>query len=897
MKRIATNLFAIIGNRQFPILLLLSICALCALLIGNQACMKRHSPADPLASSPSQRRLPVDEESMDDGLNREDREGRANWFLTQRLYPFDSLPENARRNAFAFMQREQRRQAETRDGIALAATPAWQAIGPFPTHSAYFGNWGHTSGRINAVAVSPINARLILIGSATGGIWRSTNGGTTFTPVSDDQVDLAVGSIAFAQNNPSIVYAGMGDTKASYLGSGVLKSTDEGRSWSRVSNNSLPTPGTIGRLEVDPVNPNRLYVAQYSRLDKEKGRLASGLYVSNDGGVNWTKTYQGWARDVLISPTNRQVIYMGVANRFPHTDTQPSGLYRSTDSGQTWTSLLTQPFDPQRTLDVRVAVTTTNPQKLYAYLGGFIGSQFNLVLRSSTDDGATWADLNTFDIDFGGFSYNTYLAVDPTNGNTVYIGSRDIFKSTDGGLSWRNLNRNFVQLGAVLAYTPTQSNAHPDQHGFAFSPTNPNELLIGKDGGLYKSSDGGNTFQSLNSSLSLTQFVGITLHPTNPAITYGGTQDNGTQRRNSGSLWVEFADGDGGKTELSQTHPGIVLANYLQGYIFRYFENGTFFDRQVSFNSSFGEPERGARVAFYPPFTGNGIDDTLYFGTWRLFKSTDMGDGWTPPAGELDMTKGETEKGKDVLSAIAIARSNLNVIYTGSAFGRALVTTDGGSNWTDITAGLPDRLISGIAVDPNNPAIAYLCVSGFLSGHIFKTINMGATWTDISSGLPDIPANAVLVDPIDSSKIYLGTDIGVFRLTAASPNWQSFNKGMPPAIVSAFASQPTGLIQVSTYGRGAFEINTASERPAISNAVFNGKKKLDITGERFDNETKVIINGVDRSTRIRSRADSIIKLKGKLQQLGLLPGDNSIQVVDSDGDGSTIFILRIQITE
>ncbi|HEX8184237.1 MAG TPA: hypothetical protein VF747_05785, partial [Blastocatellia bacterium] len=584
------------------------------------------------------------------------------------------------------------------------------------------------------------------------------------------------GSIAFSKSNPAIVYAGMGDSKIGYLGSGVLKSTNEGRSWSRVSNSTLPSPGAISKLEVDPADPNRVYVAQYAKLAKEK-TTSSGLYISTDGGVNWSRAQAGAPRDIAIDAANPRTLYLGLSRIEKDTD-PPFGLYRSTDRGNTWASLFTTQYEAKGGRDIRIAVTPANPQRIYVYFGGWVRSQFEVAVKMSTDGGETWVDRGANGFDLAQFGYNTFIVADPRDASTVYLGSRDLYKSTDGGINWTNLTRNFTDFEFPYSYTPGISNSHPDQHALAFSPVNSREFYIGNDGGISKTNDGGNSFQSLNATLTLTQFTSITLHPTNPAITYGGTQDNGTQRRfTEPGQWYEIVSGDGGRTVIDAVNPGTVFTTFVRGAVFRLYDDGRYFDNQVAWNSSFGEPDEGARIAFYPPFTGNGIDSTLYLGTWRLFTSNNLGESWSAPAGVLDLTKGVTTRGADVLTAISVARSDSNIIYTGSAFGRAMVSKDGGASWTDITAGLPDRFITSIAVDSASPANAYLTVSGFESGHVFKTTDTGATWTDISGNLPDIPVSAALIDPVNPNTIYLGTDIGVFRSTDGGRSWREFNKG------------------------------------------------------------------------------------------------------------------------
>ena len=817
----------------------------------------------------------------------DDPDARNDWFTFQRTYPTDSIPADARRKALAAVSK-----IKLASNFETFAARGWRAIGPAPTSSFFPGNWGFTSGRVNAVAVSPTTPRIVLVGSSTGGIWRSTDSGANFVPVSDEQTDLAVGSLAFSKNNASIVYAGMGDTKLGYLGSGVLKSTNEGRTWDRVSNNSLPSPGTIARIEVHPTNPSRVFVAQYSRLSENK-ITSSGLYVSNNGGVNWSKKLEGAARDIAVDSSNPQIMYAGLTRIEKETD-PTGGLYRSTDGGDTWALVFGVGFEARRRNDIRVAIAPSNPQTIYSYYGGVIDNSFQAQFRVSTNGGATWVDRGTSGFDTAQIGYNTYLVVDPNDASTIYLGSRDVFRSTDGGVSWTNLTRTYSSDGFGYSYTPFISKTHADQHGFAFVPGAPNQFYIGNDGGVYKTTNGGQTFQSLNSTLSLTQFTSIALHPTDSTITYGGTQDNGTQRRFADrGTWNEILTGDGGKIVINPTDPSTAILTYIRGAIYRYRDNGRFFEAQVGWDDVFGEPlGASARIGFYAPLAGNGVDSTVYFGTWRLFMSTNLGDNWFAPAGQLDLTKGFTETGADVLSAIAVSRANINVIYTGSVQGRAMVSTDGGATWKDITQGLPDRSITSIKIDPANSSTAFITFSGFKTGHIFKTTDTGATWQDISSNLPDIPTNSLLLDPLNPNTLYAGTDVGVFRLTSGNTNWQPFNDGLPPVIVQDFSSQADGLIQLATYGRGAYEI-IGNERPSISNVTWNGKKKLTVTGRAFDDDARVLINGVDRTDSISSASETSITFKKKAKKLGLVEGNNTVQVINSDGVATNVFTLTL----
>ncbi|HLM56629.1 MAG TPA: Calx-beta domain-containing protein, partial [Pyrinomonadaceae bacterium] len=681
-------------------------------------------------------------------------------------------------------------------------------------------NWGGTSGRINSVAVSPADTRVILVGGATGGIWRSADGGVNFAPVSDNQIDLPVSWISFAPSNPSTVYAAMGDIDSAYLGAGVLKSLDAGQTWARVSNSTLPD-GIAARLAVDPSNPQRVYLAQNVTKDRStNATLASGFFISTDGGVNWARTFAGQMRDLVLHPTNPQTIYATVGTRgFATADLGSApGLYRSNDSGQTW-SAVTTPATGFRApvYDFRIAVAPSDPQRVYIYVGSIFSDERRLY--SSRDGASTWQPSNFSGVDTGQFGYNTYLEVDPTNADTVYVGSRDVWKSTNGGASWTNLTINFVPSGGGgWSYQPGSSSLHPDQQAFAFEPGNPSVVYLAGDGGLWKSSDGGSTVQSLNRTLSLVQFTSLAVHPTDGGFTIGGTQDNGTQRRlrDASGLpsvgWDAFAGSDGGACFFNPSNPTILYGTYFSAWVNRFRVSGSniLFDKQIGTYSTWGESTTNTRIAFYPPFTGNGVNQRIYFGSWRLFVSDNLGDSWYAPAGFTDLTKG----GSDTLSTIAVSPSDTNTIYTGSGQGRVMVSRDGGSTWADITAGLPQRFIEKIVVDPSDPATAYLAVSGFGTGHVFKTASAGAAWADVSGNLPNIPTNALLIDPLDRNVLYAGTDVGVFRSAAAGGAWEYFNDGLPPAPVVAFAAQASGRIQLATYGRGAYELTTVEVGPS-----------------------------------------------------------------------------------
>ncbi|MBX7220618.1 MAG: hypothetical protein K1Y36_11780 [Blastocatellia bacterium] len=821
-------------NRSRYALVLLSTCFLFQTLINPIFADTQRNGTNPrqkMRRTPQGHSVPVRKNSRgpvkpptqerEGGEFEADIEARDRWFWFERAYPFDSIPEDARRRAW---------EARPRTRFSPQVTQQWVPIGPKPTFSGFYSNWGETSGRINVLAISPENSQIVLVGGATGGVWRSADGGRQFTPVTDDQIDLAVNTIVFSPSNPSIVYAGMGDKPGRrYLGSGVLKSTDAGQTWKRVSNTTLPAPGQMARIVVDPANPDRVYAAQYTYTrPTDSVSVASGFYLSTDGGVNWRKTLNGLPFDLDRDPANSQTLFLSLA-RVDGVQGASPGLYKSTDGGETWANVYRSPYTSM--YNMQLAIAPSNTRRMYLLTGGFTGQSNDYRLETSNDGGQSWTPRNlTGLIDTGQFSYNNYLMVEPTNPDVLFAGTRDIFKSLDAGKTWENLTRNFDLQGG---YDPNRFGAtsHPDQHSFAFDPKNPNRILVGNDGGLSLSENSGKTFVSLNQTLTLTMFVSLAAHPTNAGIVYGGTQDNGTQRRQgSAGIWQEFASGDGGNCVIDPVDPTKVYTTYVYTSVYRFGSNGDRFERTIGTSSVFGEPSDSPRVAFYPPFTGNGVNSNLYFGTWRLFISTDQGNTWNVPGGNLDLTKGVSQTtGTDVLNAIGVSRSNPSVIFTGSVQGRVMATNDAGRNWRDVTPGLPNRTIRSLVIHPTKPETVYMTVSGFGTGHVFRTTDSGGTWNDISGNLPNIPTNTLLLDPANENTIYVGTDIGVFRSITGGVTWETFNQGLPPVLVSALVARKDGSILAATYGRGAYELKTIETddiAPAVNVITPNGGEDL-----------------------------------------------------------------------
>lgn len=715
-------------------------------------------------------------------------QARARWFYEQRAYPFGEIPTDARRTAFAQVREAADRSISTE---AAASVSRWREIGPKPVATNW--PWGAATGRVKALAISPADPNIVIAGSSSGGIWRSTNAGVNFTPVTDGHADLAVGSIAFSPSHPHIVYAAMG---SDFLGTGVLRSDNAGASWRLVSGSTYATKGTAPRTVVDPQNPDRLWVAQYSRLNAQTGNLhSSAILQSEDGGVTWVSRFGGLTYDLVALPGGVTTFLAGIVRDDRSGSNRRAGIYRSQNGGTSWTLVLD--VGPDAFAYPTIAVTPAAPQRAYAHLRISDPSGTTHRFAVSNDGGQTWNDTPALGLP-GEFAIFTHA--DPSNPDVVYVGLRDLYKSTDGGLTFTNMTKGYTPADN---FDPANSTSHVDQHSLAFHPSDSSILYLGNDGGVFRSNNRAQTFTSLSGTLSLVQAYGIAAHPTDPTALFLGTQDNGLERRSADGNWRELITGDYGSILFDTNNPNTFATNYVFGYLMSFANRGNTYLANIATDATFGEGD-SPRIAFIAPFEHSRATNTLFFGSWRLFRSRDFGVTWVAPAGMLDLTKG----GRDTLSAIGISASNPSVIYTGSGEGRVMITRDEGVTWTDVTTGLPNRAVRAIAIHRTDPNIAYIGFSGYAASHVWKTTNGGASWTRLDQGFVDTPVNALLIDPSDANVVYAGTDIGVFRLEGTQ--WTYFSSGMPPVIVTDFDVTASGVIVAATHGRGAYELYSQS---------------------------------------------------------------------------------------
>ncbi|HUQ81663.1 MAG TPA: dockerin type I domain-containing protein [Gemmatimonadaceae bacterium] len=713
---------------------------------------------------------------------KEDVRGRMEYFLQQRAYPFDSLPKGAMAAARASAANMRRNAA-----FVSAGTP-WLSVGPVGLQ-APDGYWTSApqsdEGRITSIAVHPTNSQIAIAGSASGGVWRTTSGGASWTPVTDNQCSLATGSVAFDPVNPSIVYVGTGEVGTAWYGCGVLRSTDGGNTWTQLGASVFDPPSGAGasmpKLLIDRTS------AGSTSSTIVFAATNTGLYRSTNSGTSWTQLVAGQFTDLAQHPTDANIIYAASGNLF--TDTR-SGVYRSGDRGATWTKL-PLPLSTQGPGRAALAVTPALPKSVFLAASVPVGAGSPTLqgLWRWDDDLARWTQLAAAGvyapIDRGDFGtqtwYNLVLAVDPIDANRIYLGGTRLYRSTDGGAT----------------FTRIANNTHVDWHALVIDPRSPTTLFGGNDGGVHVSYDGGNSWLSRNTNLSITQFYpGIAVHPSLPNQIVGGLQDNGTVMGTGLPTWDALFGGDGGYAAINYQDPTVswVTCQWANPpCIYRRASSPT-----VRFDSRIAGINGTDRAAFIPPLVMDPTTPTtLYFGTLKLYKTTNDGVTWTTSGTDLS-------KGNGNISAIAPSLADPQVVYVGTNDGNVQVSTDGGTSFTLRTTGLPNRAVTDIAVDRANAQRAVVTFSGFGVPHVYLTTDGGGTWTSVSNGLPDVPHNAVALIP-GGNRIFVGTDLGVYESGDNGATWTPGPSGMPNVTVTDLVYHgASGTLIAATHGRGVF---------------------------------------------------------------------------------------------
>jgi len=691
------------------------------------------------------------------------------------------------------------------------------------------------SGRLTDVAVPPGTHHTILIAAASGGVWRSTNEGTTWEPIFEHAPSTSIGDIAVDPLHPEVIWVGTGEAnifRSSMAGCGIYKSIDNGETWQHMG---LAGTHTIPRIVIHPKNPDIVYVAASGHeWTNNKDR---GIYQTTDGGKTWKKILyineSTGAIDLVMDPSDPQTLYASMWNRVRKkwSDPKPGendAIYKTIDGGQTWSKKIEglPPLDKIGRIGLDVA--RSNPNVLYALMDNHHPSREpkegeedsygreraepiikGAEVYRSDDKGETWRKVSESSREMERL-FATYgwvfgqICVDPNDENTVYIMGVPLYKSTDGG-------KTFFELD--------YPGLHADHHAMWIDPDNSNYILSGNDGGLNISYDGGETWKNLLQPGAV-QFYNVAVDMHEPFRVYGSIQDNGCYRgpvtyrpgKSDKWEWEGIPGGEASYLAVDPENPNILYNESFYGRIRRSeFKDGEWDTKQITPKTEEGEPElRGQWLA--PFILSSHNSSIVYHGMQYVFRSMNQGETWDKIS--PDLTYNDPDKQGDIsfqtITSLSESPLCFGLLYAGTDDGKVHVTQNGGRTWKKIMKKLPyQKWVSRIVASRYDEATVYLTQNGKRDDdfqvYVFKSTNYGEKWLDISANIPCGPVNVIHEDPKNKDVLYVGTDLGVYVTVDGGQSWNVLANNLPTTFVQDLLVHPRDQILVAgTHGRGAW---------------------------------------------------------------------------------------------
>ncbi len=714
----------------------------------------------------------------------------------------------------------------------------WQFIGPT-----------NVSGRVTDIAVAKRKAqtRVIYVATASGGVWKTDNEGTTWEPIFEQAASTSIGDVTVAPSDPNIVWVGTGEAnifRTSPAGAGVYKSIDAGKIWLHVG---LTATQTIPRIVIHPTNPDIVYVASTGHEWTENEER--GVFKTSDGGRTWQKVLyvnpMTGAIDLVMDPADPNVLYAATWQRMRKRWNDPrseagysgSGVHKTSDGGKTWTPINDGLPAPEHRGRIGLDIARSNPNVLYAFVDSYriarkakpgerdsYGRQRGDVIAGAevyrTDDrGKTWrkaSDSNEF-MERVAATYGWVfgqLRVDPNDENTVYIMGLGLSVSTNGGKTFER-----VRLPGG------------DLHALWIDPENSNNLLNGNDQGFVVSYDKGKNWRAFASLIPVAQFFNVAHDMDEPFRVYGSIQDHGSRRgvvdlsKGRDKIpAVEFTNAPGGEGShhaVDPTNPAIVYSAGFYGSISR-----TDFSkldaqgrpRSTNVMPTMAEGDPPLRGQWLAPFIVSAHNaNVIYHGMQFLFRSWNRGDTWERISG--DLTDNDPKKLGDIpyqtIFAIAESPKRFGLIYAGTDDGRLHVTKDGGLTWIELTQNLPRRQwVSRIVASRFDEGTVYVTQTGRQEDdfgvYIWKSADFGKTWKSLAGRIPTGPVNVIREDPSDAKILYAGTDIGVYVSTNGGESWEVLGTGLPSTFVFDLIVHPRdNIVVIGTHGRGMWVLDAA----------------------------------------------------------------------------------------
>lgn len=707
------------------------------------------------------------------------------WYAEPRVYPSGELKYASHSYAMKEYNKWLNEHSIFKTANGGAAVPTatnanWTPIGPFGDPI------GSNAGRLVCVRFHPTNPNIIYVGTAAGGMWMSTDGGSTWTTTTDNLGSLGVSDIAIDPSNPTIIYIATGDYDAGDTYSiGVYKSTDGGLTWNATGLTYTTNQGRrIGRLLINPLNPTTLYAF-----------TSAGIYRTRNGGSTWTLVQSGNFKDGEYKPSDTTVMY-GVTS---------SGFYRSTNGGNSFSTVSYGAVGS--VIRLSVAVSPANPNYVYLLASASDYSYGGVYRSASMGAAGTWTVMSTtpniFDWSTNGSGsggqgwYDLAIGVSPTNINEIVCGGVNTWRSTNGGSTWTLYTHWYGGGGKPYV--------HADLHDVQY--TSSNTVYLATDGGLFRTTNGGTSFSAINGAMNIAQIYKLGLSASSSSLIVTGHQDNGTNKWD-GTNWTEIYGGDGADCFISWNNNNTIVASYVYGD----------FNRSTNGGASWASiaPSTSENAAWVAPIIQHPTNpNTFLCGYENVWISTNQGTSWTKP--------GNIGAGTGDILGVRVAPSNTTVIYAFRS-NSLYRSANSGVLWTDISSGLPTGLasITDIAIDNTNENNIYVTFSGYSSGNkVFHSTNGGASWTNYSTGLPNIPANCIVYTKNSSDAIYVGTDVGVYYREISMSSWLPYSQGLPNVIVNDMEiDYLSNKLRAATYGRGVWETDVYSNPTATPNSFF-----------------------------------------------------------------------------
>ncbi|WP_445386035.1 VPS10 domain-containing protein [Robiginitalea sp. IMCC44478] len=681
-----------------------------------------------------------------------------------------------------------------------------------------------TSGRISDFAVNPNNPKEYYVATSSGGVWKTSNSGTTYLPIFDSQKSYSIGCVTMDPNNSNTIWVGSGENnnqRSVAYGDGVYKSIDGGLSW---QNMGLNESEHIGNIIVHPENSDIIYVAAIGPLWSSGGDR--GLYKSTDSGKTWkavlTIDENTGINEVVMDPSNPDILYASAFQRRRHVFTYlgggpQSGIYKSTDGGDSWTKV--NKGLPDVDLGrIGLAIAPSNSETLYAIVeaarnkGGFY---------RSTNGGASWVKQGDYN---SSGNYYQEIVVDPQDEKVIYAMDTWMQVSRDGGKTFKNLGEDFK---------------HVDNHCLWIDPLDTDHLLAGCDGGIYETFDSAATWQ-FKANLPITQFYKVAVDNAEPFyFIYGGTQDNfsmgGPSRTTSGngianSEWFITHGGDGFESAIDPNNPNIVYAQSQYGYLVRYDKLS---GEELGIQPQPGKNENAYRWNWDAPLQVSAHKSgRIYFAANKVFRSDDRGNSWEVISDDLtaQINRNELKVMGRLWSTDAVAKNsstspygtivafsespvNQDLLYVGTDDGLIQVTEDGGKNWRKAqeVKGVPAfTYVNEVLASRHSENVVYASFNhhkyGDFKPYIYKSTDKGRTWTNISSNLPlRGSVYALEEDHVDPNLIFAGTEFGFYFSLNGGGSWIQIKAGLPTIAVRDIAIQEREEdLVLGTFGRGFY---------------------------------------------------------------------------------------------